>query len=147
MGRNGKLPWYIPEDLKRFKSYTINHIVIMGRLTWESLPDKVRPLPNRTNIVVSNTVSELPGAIVARSVKEAIDLANGKDVWVIGGPKVIKEALPYTSEIKHTQILNDIQGDVTIDPIDLSIFVPVLISPKITSNNITYHCVNYKRTL
>jgi len=145
MGYKGKLPWIIPEDLQRFKLYTFNHAVIMGRLTWESLPIKTRPLPNRTNIVVSKTVSKLPGAKVAKTIREAIELANNEDVWVIGGASIIKEALPYTFEIKHTLILNDIKGDVTIDPIDLRVFEPVMMFPKLTSNNITYRHINYKR--
>lgn len=107
IGVNGKLPWHIPEDLKRFKELTMGNTMIMGRKTWESLPDNVRPLPGRCNIVLSNSDTwscdtkpkshhELE-LMDAYSIDEAIKLSQRhhpeKEIFIIGGASVYREAL------------------------------------------------------
>jgi len=99
IGNKGQLPWHSSEDLKLFKKRTMGHVVIMGRKTWESLPKK--PLPGRTNIVVSTTmpaeVFSVNGFFTERSLETAIRVAEynqpGKEVFIIGGAQIYKEAL------------------------------------------------------
>lgn len=90
IGRDGALPWHVPEDLAHFKALTAGHPVVMGRATWESLPPRSRPLPGRTNVVLSRTAGlELPGASVATGLDDALALAaaaaGGDEIWVVGG--------------------------------------------------------------
>lgn len=107
IGVNGKLPWHIPEDLKRFKELTMGHTVIMGRKTWQSLPDNVRPLPGRCNIVLSSSdtwsCDTKPKShsdfelMDAYSIDGAIKLSQRhhpeKEIFIIGGASVYREAL------------------------------------------------------
>jgi dihydrofolate reductase len=94
IGNKKFLPWYLPEDFKLFKILTNGHTVIMGRKTWESLPEKHRPLPNRTNIVVSNTLKEGNNFNVVSTLSESIEIASKeKEIFIIGGASLYKEAL------------------------------------------------------
>lgn len=87
IGRDGTLPWHLPEDLKHFSRLTAGAVVVMGRRTWESLPERFRPLPGRTNVVLTRQAGfEAPGGVVAASVDEV--LARYPDAWVIGGAEV-----------------------------------------------------------
>lgn len=104
IGKDNKIPWHISEEFKFFKSTTIGECCVMGRKTWESLP--VKPLKNRCNIVISNTIQSLPDAFICSSLKEAI-LKTGNNCFIIGGSKIYDEALKlnvvdeiYASEIK-----------------------------------------------
>ena len=96
IGVNGTIPWKYPEDLKRFKEITTNKTVIMGRLTWESLPKK--PLPNRRNIVLSRHDYNISGAEVFGNLEAAI-AASDTDTWIIGGGSVYAEVLQSPSLI------------------------------------------------
>lgn len=109
IGRDGGLPWHLPEDLARFKQLTMGYTVVMGRTTWESLPDSVRPLPGRRNVVLTRDPSwSAPGAEVAHDLESALV----GDVWVIGGASVYREALPYAERIVRTDIDLDVpDGD------------------------------------
>src|SRR3954468_3166472 len=91
IGKDGQLPWHLPEDLKHFKKLTLGHPVIMGRKTWESLG---RPLPGRENIVITRTAGyDAPGAAVASSLPAALALCIGQSVaFVIGGEAIFAEA-------------------------------------------------------
>ena len=98
LGLHGKLLWHIPEDMRRFKEVTTGHPVIMGRKTWESLPQMYRPLPGRTNIVVTRQVGyKATGAIVADSLKAAriaAARAGGADeIFVIGGGELYRRGI------------------------------------------------------
>lgn len=110
IGANGKLPWHLPEDLKHFKKLTLNHPVIMGRRTWESLNG---PLPHRENIVVTrNRDYDAPGAAVATSLEGALALCAGEPVaFVIGGTSLFKESLPVAAGLVMTEIQRDYEGD------------------------------------
>jgi dihydrofolate reductase len=103
IGRNGKLPWHLPIDLKHFKSLTMGHAIIMGRKTFESIG---KPLPGRTTIVLSrgNEIKN-PEVLTARSIGEAVDLAPGDaEVFVIGGSEVFREALERADRIYLTLV-------------------------------------------
>lgn len=110
IGADGTLPWHLPEDLARFKALTMGETVVMGRATWESLPDAVRPLPGRSNVVLSRRLGyQVPGAVVARSIEAALDTPD--DVWVIGGESVYRAAMPYADLLVVTEIAQDFPGD------------------------------------
>lgn len=110
IGRNNKIPWYMPEDLKWFKKNTIHKVVIMGRLTWESI---LRPLPMRINIVISHKKIKQEGIIWADSITNAIIIAiqYNQEIMVIGGEKIYKKMLFYANKLYLTYIDLDIIGD------------------------------------
>jgi len=113
IGRDGVMPWHLPEDLAHFKRVTLGSPVIMGRKTWDSLPPKFRPLPGRRNIVVTrNAQWSAPGAEVAHSLEQAIALVeDAKHAWVIGGADIYRQALSRAEIIEATEIDADFEGD------------------------------------
>jgi dihydrofolate reductase len=117
IGRDGRLPWRLPEDLKHFKRLTLGHPVIMGRKTWESLPGA---LPERENIVVTRTPGyQAPGAAIASSLGTAIALCGGEPVaFVIGGRQLFAESLPLAAGLVMTEIHRDYEGDTRFPPWD-----------------------------
>jgi dihydrofolate reductase len=112
IGAKNKLPWRIPEDLKRFREITLGHPVIMGRKTWESIG---RPLPGRSNIVVSRQPGfSAEGVTVVGSLDAAIDsaAASGSDeIFVIGGGEIYRQALSRADRIYLTLLERDVDGD------------------------------------
>lgn len=116
---NGKhhLPWRIPEDMRHFTSTTMDHVVIMGRSTWESLPAPFQPLPDRTNLVLSsNQDYQADGAQVFTSLEDALAFARGvseKPIFIMGGARVYEEALPRAEELILTRVDEDTIGDVS----------------------------------
>lgn len=122
IGRDGALPWRLPADLARFRALTTDHAVVMGRKTWESIG---RPLPKRTNIVLSRTLRALPGADVTESLDEALHTATARNatrVFVIGGARVYAEALPNADILELTRVDARVEGDVTFPEYDESGF-------------------------
>ncbi len=119
IGREGGLPWHLPEDLKHFKRLTLGHPVIMGRKTWESLG---RPLPGRENIVISNRPGyEAPGAAVANSLAAALARCAAEPVaFVIGGQRLFAESLPVAAGLVLTEIQRDFPGDAWFPEYDRS---------------------------
>ncbi len=113
IGKNGVMPWHLPEDLAHFKRVTLNHPVIMGRKTWDSIPPKFRPLPGRTNIVVTRQADwHEKGAQCSSSLREALQQCeNSNQVWVIGGAQIYAQALPLADELVVTEIDADFDGD------------------------------------
>ena len=113
IGADGGMPWHLPEDLAHFKRVTAGHPVIMGRKTWESLPASVRPLPGRTNIVVTrNPDWSESGAQVAHSLAEARSAAGGADTcWVIGGAALFREVIGEADILEVTEIDAEFAGD------------------------------------
>ena len=126
IGRDNTLPWHLPDDLKRFKRLTLGKPVIMGRKTWESLPKK--PLVGRTNIVLSRDGSFEPkGAVVCEDFSEALSIAREQaeedgagEVCVIGGASLFELALPKARRLYLTEVDAEVEGDVTLSPIDES---------------------------
>ena len=114
IGNNNQLLWHLPEDMRYFRETTRGKPVIMGRKTWESLPDSFRPLPGRLNIVVShNPAYEAPGATLAGSLEEAVRKAGENvEVFVIGGAELYRQALPLAQRLYLTEIDQDFEGDV-----------------------------------
>ncbi len=124
IGANGRIPWHSKEDMRCFRRTTIGHAVIMGRLTYESLPK--RPLLDRHNIVVSRSITSLPDSEVVSSVEEAISLAHTLDPcpFVIGGAQIYRAALPFATHLYITEIDIKADGDTLfpdISPIEWQI--------------------------
>ncbi|CDO87994.1 dihydrofolate reductase [Mycobacterium triplex] len=106
IGRNGDIPWHVPEDLARFKQVTVGHTVVMGRRTWDSLPARVRPLPGRRNIVLSRRADfAADGAEVVDSLDKAL---TDPEAWVIGGAQIYRLALPHAGRCEVTEIEVDL---------------------------------------
>jgi dihydrofolate reductase len=122
IGKDGKLPWRYPEDLKHFKRLTVGHAVIMGRKTFDEVG---KPLPDRRNIVVTrNTARTFPGCEVVKTVEEAIALARTTDdePRIIGGAGIFAHAMPMVTRIYLTEILRDYEGDTWFPEWDRSQF-------------------------
>jgi dihydrofolate reductase len=119
IGKDNKLLWHISADMKRFKKLTEGHQVIMGKLTYESLP--VRPLPNRTNIIISDNMQDsFSGCITVHSIDEAIALCNDREEsFIIGGGSVYRQFLPFSNRLYLTIVDKDFEAD-TFFHIDLS---------------------------
>ena len=121
IGRDGRIPWRVPEDQARFKELTMSRTVVMGRLTWESLPSKVRPLPGRKNVVLTRQAGYMAdGAHVVSTLQEALtdDLT-----WVIGGAQLYSLALPLATRCDVTEVEIDLprdDGDVVAPVLDES---------------------------
>lgn len=116
IGKNNEIPWFHKGDLKWFKETTTGHAVIMGRRTWESLPEKARPLKGRVNIVVTSSEAPFPGAIVATSVEQAINMAevmDSKETWLIGGYGIFQEAIHLADVMLITKIPDVVELDDT----------------------------------
>jgi dihydrofolate reductase len=110
IGANGGLPWHLPEDLALFRRLTMGSTVVMGRRTWESLPDRFRPLPGRTNVVLtSDSGWSADGAHRAGSVAEVLD--EHGSVWVIGGGAVYAAFLPHADRLVVTHVDVLVEGD------------------------------------
>ena len=101
IGINGKIPWDIPEYMRRFEDLTLGHPVIMGRKTYESLPKKSRPLPQRKNIVLSNSLCSRDRIYIARNIDEALSLTEGRRSYVIGGDRVYEMFLPIAERLER----------------------------------------------
>lgn len=119
IGHNNQLPWHLPEDMARFKQLTTGWPVIMGRKTWDSLPSRFRPLPGRTNIVVTRQPGwQASGASVASSVEDAISQCRQvEQAWVIGGAQIYAAAEPLADRIEVTQIAHNFEGDAFAPPL------------------------------
>jgi dihydrofolate reductase len=117
IGLHGRLPWRLPEDLKRFRTLTTGHAIVMGRKTWDSIG---RPLPERQNIVVTRRRDfTAPGGVVAHSLPEAIGLATlPSPVFVIGGEAIYRDALPLADLLFLTEIDRAFEGDARFPDFD-----------------------------
>ena len=122
IGREGDLPWRLPADLRRFRSLTAGHHLLVGRRTWESIG---RPLPDRRILVLTSRDLELPGTVSAvRSLAEGIATARGRgedELFVAGGAAVYREALPLADRLYLTRVEEPVAGDVSFpswDPAD-----------------------------
>jgi dihydrofolate reductase len=111
IGKNNELLWYISEDLKRFKRITSGHKVIMGRNTYLSLP--IKPLPGRTNIVISDLPDEkFEGCTMLNSIEQALEMCQSdEECFVIGGGMVYKQFLPHASKLYITRVYKSFEAD------------------------------------
>jgi len=117
IGDQGRIPWHLPAELKRFKRITMGHHIVMGRKTWESIG---RLLPGRRSVIVSrNPDYAVPGAIVADSLRAAIAIClYDEEVFVIGGAELFREALPIADRLYLTVVDTEVAGDTLMPDID-----------------------------
>jgi dihydrofolate reductase len=126
IGKDGTMPWHLPEDLAHLKRTTLGCPVIMGRKTWDSIPAKFRPLPGRTNIVLTRQADwNETGAQRASDLREALlfceQLASKPEVvWVIGGAQIYAQALPMAHKAVVTEIEAEFDGDSFAPQFDAS---------------------------
>jgi len=120
IGKDNQLLWHISDDLKRFKRITSGHQIIMGRNTYLSLP--VRPLPNRTSIVITDDVNEkFEGCITVYSIDEALQYCKGdEESFIIGGGMVYKQFLPYANKLYLTIVDKDFKADTFFPEINFN---------------------------
>ena len=151
IGRNNTLPWHLPEDMAHFKRHTAGCPVVMGRKTWDSLPAKFRPLPGRTNLVVTRqTHWSADGALCAQSLEHALTACAAlqpapADVWVIGGAELYALALGRAHRAVVTEIGQDFEGD-TFAPQLGSNWVEVERQAHVASNGLAFAWVTYANT-
>lgn len=147
IGINNQLPWHLPEDLKHFREVTRGHPVIMGRKTWESLPEAFRPLPGRLNLVVSRQADYLaPGAQVADSLPAALAHAEQlPEAFVIGGEQLYAQALPLADRLILTEVEMDVAGDAWFPEFDRSTWVESSREVHVSDKGVTFAFVTYER--
>jgi len=121
IGDKNNLPWYLPEDLKRFKEITSGKTVLMGRKTFESIVSRLgKPLPNRTNVVITRNAGYQvpPGAVVESDIHSAMRNHGVNDIFVIGGGEIYKQTIDLADTLYITHIDKNIEGDTTFPAID-----------------------------
>ncbi|WP_104136741.1 dihydrofolate reductase [Arthrobacter sp. ZGTC131] len=127
IGKDGDMPWSLPEDMKHFTKVTSGHPVIMGRKTWLSFPEKYRPLPNRTNIVITRQdgwgeTPEAEGAVVVKSLDDALlesQFAPGFEaVWIVGGGEIFEQSTDLANVAVVTTIDVEADGDTHAPELD-----------------------------
>ncbi|MEM4367399.1 MAG: dihydrofolate reductase [Candidatus Anstonellales archaeon] len=143
IGKNNSIPWHIPEDLKFFKNKTVNHSVIMGRKTFESIG---KPLQNRYNIIVSKSLKKCDGIYVADNLDDALDIAYKFDSnpFVIGGAELYKQTIELATDIYLTIVNKIVEGDTYFPEIDKEKWA---IKDKIILNEISYVCYFVRNTV
>jgi dihydrofolate reductase len=144
IGRDGGIPWRLPEDQTRFKELTMGHTVVMGRLTWESLPPKVRPLPGRRNVVVTRQADYLAdGADVATTLDDALT----DETWVIGGEQIYALAVPIATRCEVTEVEIDLprQDSDALAPVLDETWVGTTGEWLTSSSGLRYRFASYQR--
>ncbi len=146
IGKNNKLIWHLPQDLKRFKKLTLNHVVIMGRKTFESIG---KALPNRTNIVITrNKLYKTPNnkVIICDSLKKALQVGKKhekKELFIIGGGQIYSQAIDFADKLYLTVINKKFKGDVFFP--DFSKFKKVVFRKKNSFKDFTYEFLELER--
>jgi dihydrofolate reductase len=154
IGAANALPWRVPEDAAHFKALTLGHPVVMGRATWDSLPARFRPLPGRTNVVVTRREGWRPepdaeaGVVVAGSVDEALRAAatapGGEETWVVGGAQVYAATVAAADRLEVTELDLVVEGDAWAPPIDRTRWRAERTGPWETSTSgVRYRFVTY----
>lgn len=122
IGKDNDIPWHLPDDFQYFKDTTKGHCVIMGRKNWESLPHKFKPLPGRTNIVITRQKNyQADGGIVTDSLGNALAIAQKEgevEAFIIGGGEIYRMGLALAHKIYLTEINGDFEGQVTFPEFD-----------------------------
>ncbi|MBK5248421.1 MAG: dihydrofolate reductase [Actinomycetales bacterium] len=145
IGRDGDLPWHLPEDFRHFKRTTGHDAVVMGRTSWNALPAKFRPLPGRRNVVLSRSPDfRADGADVVSSLDEALALVADEDAWICGGAQVYAEAMDSADLLVVTEIDLDPEGD-TFAPRIPAHWAGTVGPWQTASNGIRFRVVEYRR--
>ena len=144
IGKDGDLPWRLPEDLKRFKRLTTGNIVVMGRKTYDSIG---RPLPNRKNIVISRNMSlKIEGVDVEHDLVDVLKRNQEENVYVIGGGQIYVDALPFSEKLEVTEVDVELVGDTSFPEIDSSQWKEIFREKRVDpESNLTYSFVSLER--
>jgi dihydrofolate reductase len=147
IGKNNALLWHEPADQKHFRQVTMGCPVIMGRKTWDSLPERFRPLPGRQNIVITRNGSwRAPGALATSSIEEALrHSADADKVFVIGGAEIYALALPLADELVLTEVAMDIDADAFFPQWKTGEFAELSRTDHQSAAGIPYAFVTYRR--
>jgi dihydrofolate reductase len=147
IGREGGIPWHIPEDMARFRALTTGHPVVMGRKTWDSLPDRFRPLPGRRNVVVTrNPVWTADGAERAASLDTALEFLDDLEtVFVIGGASLYDQALPLADDLELTEVDLEPEGDAFFPAWDREAFEEMSRDARVSEDGTPFAFVTYRR--
>lgn len=147
IGDGATIPWHIPEDLAFFRDLTMGHPVVMGRRTWDSLPDRFRPLPGRRNIVVTrNNAWSADGAEPATSLDDALRMVEGaEEAFVIGGAEIFAAALPIADRLVLTEVALDVDGAVLFPDWDRAAFDEVARTEIVAADGTALAFVTYER--
>jgi dihydrofolate reductase len=147
IGKDGKMPWHLPEDLAHFKQVTLGKPVIMGRKTWDSLPPQFRPLPGRRNIVITRRSEwKAEGAETALSLQDAMGMCpQDGNAWVIGGGEIYQLAMPLAASAVVTEIDAEFEGD-TVAPVFGADWKEISRESHTSSSGLSYSFVTYKRS-
>ncbi|MDR1652078.1 MAG: dihydrofolate reductase [Prevotellaceae bacterium] len=146
IGKDNNLLWRLPADLRRFKSLTLGHTVIMGRRTFASLP--VAPLKDRRNIIISRTIASLPACEVANSVEDALArCASEEEVFVIGGGSIYEQTLPFADRLYVTWIHRSFEADTCFPDWDEAQWMPIDRSPRMhdDASGLDFTYITYQR--
>lgn len=148
IGKNNDMPWYLPTDIKHFKDITKGKPVIMGRKCWESLPERFRPLPNRTNYVLTSDpdASHFKGAYTTDSLDSILLLwPEEPEIFAIGGSGVYKEAFQHANKLFFTHLLEEVDGDVYLEGFNPEEWEVVSESEIMEENGLKFYFAEYKR--
>ncbi len=142
IGKDGKLPWNLPEDMAHFKALTTGKTVLMGRKTWESLPKKFHPLPNRKNIVITHQPEYPvpPGVEVHRLPEAALAHHADEDIFIIGGAGIYEQTIDIADRLEITEVKKSYIGDVFFPEIN-----PVLWQEKGRETHEAFDFITYER--
>lgn len=140
IGRNGELPWHIPEDLRYFKRLTTNHSIVMGRRTFDAIG---KPLPNRDNYVITRDATFCADGVTIIQDIEDIQTIEG-DVFIIGGAEIVRQTIHFADRLFLTEIDQEVEGDVSIH-IDFSQWKLVSKTPGEGTQAFTYAFTIYHR--
>lgn len=161
IGSGGTMPWHVPEDMEHFRNRTRGCPVVMGRKTWESLPQRFRPLPGRTNIVITGDAAtsrelEDAGAVPASSLPEAVSIATARagsaqEVWIMGGGAIYAEAvesgIANLASVTRLDFASD--GDTFAPELDPAVWEMVDSAPdegwNTSSTDVEYRIETYRR--
>lgn len=148
IGDGEKLLWRLPEDLKYFSAATRNGTVVMGRRTWDSLPERYKPLPERKNIVISRSMAVVAGAEVSSNLSETLQNRSGGDLWVIGGGEIYYQAMPYLKELYITQVyLTGVVGSAVAPDYEKDFSLTAATPIQVSSTGIEYRFEIWSRNV
>jgi len=147
IGRDNAIPWRLPEDMARFQALTMGHPVVMGRRTWDSLPERFRPLPGRRNVVVTRSRAwHADGAERAGAFDDALRLVEGApQVFVIGGAELYAAALPLADALLLTEVELDVEGDTVFPPFSRAAYEEVSRERHVSTTGTPFSFVTYLR--
>ena len=140
IGKDNRLPWHLPEDLKWLRKITRGQVIVMGRKTFEAMG---RPMPDRENFVLTRTDRQIPGVRILRGLDEVEKIKTDKEIWIFGGAEIYRQALPRCSDLYLTVVNQQVEGDVFFPEFENDFELKEVIrrEPEFTINHYINKCV------